>query len=189
MNETIALLKRRRSAAPANLTGPGPSANEIETLLAIASRVPDHGKLAPWRFILFEGAARERAGEIALALKLADDPDLGEAARAIERTRFSLAPLVVAAISRAAPHVKIPEWEQALSAGAACMNLIVAAHALGYVAGWVTGWCAYDKRFGAAIGLADGERVAGFIHIGRPKLALEDRPRPPLSQIVTSFPP
>ena len=187
MNETIALLKRRRSLAPANMTGPGPTAAEIETLLTIASRVPDHGKLAPWRFILFEGAARDRAGRIALEIKLADNPALDEAGRSIERMRFSHAPLVVAVVSRAAPHVKIPEWEQALSAGASCMNLVIAANALGFVAGWLTEWCAYDRRFGAAIGLAEHERIAGFIHIGRPKLVMEDRPRPALSEIVTVF--
>ncbi len=187
MNETIALLKRRRSLAPPDMTGPGPSGAEIETLLTIASRVPDHGKLAPWRFILFEGAARDRAGRIALELKLADDPALDEAGRSAERMRFSHAPLVVAVVSRAAPHVKIPEWEQVLSAGAACMNLAIAAHALGFVAGWVTQWCAYDRRFGAAIGLAERERVAGFVHIGRPKLVREDRPRPALGEIVTVF--
>jgi nitroreductase len=187
MNETIALLARRRSLSPANITGPGPSAAEIETLLTIASRVPDHGKLAPWRFILFQGAARDRAGRIALALKLDDDPALDEAGRAAERQRFSHAPLVVAVVSRAAPHVKIPEWEQTLSAGAACMNLTIAANALGYATGWVSGWCAYDRRFGAAIGLAEHERVAGFIHVGRPKIVMEDRPRPALAEIVTVF--
>jgi nitroreductase len=185
----ISLLKRRRSLAPPNMTGPGPSAAEIETLLTIASRVPDHGKLAPWRFILFEGAARDRAGAIALALKLADTPGLDEAAKRIETMRFSHAPLVVAVISRAAPHVKIPEWEQQLSAGAACMNLVIAANALGYVTSWLTEWCAYDRRFGEAIGLAEHERVAGFIHIGRPKFAMEDRPRPALADIVTAFAP
>jgi nitroreductase len=187
MNETIALLARRRSLTPANMTGPGPSAAEIETLLTIASRVPDHGKLAPWRFILFEGAARDRAGRIALALKLADDPALDEAGRAAERQRFSHAPLVVAVVSRAAPHVKIPEWEQTLSAGAACMNLTIAANALGYVTGWVSEWCAYDRRFGAAIGLAEHERVAGFIDVGGPKVVMENRPRPALADIVTVF--
>ena len=106
MNETIRLLARRRSLAPANLTEPGPSAAEVETLLTIASRVPDHGKLAPWRFIVFEGEARERAGRIALQIKLADDRTLAEAARSAELTRFTLAPLVVAVVSRAAPHVK-----------------------------------------------------------------------------------
>jgi nitroreductase len=181
MNETIRLLARRRSLAPANLTEPGPSAAELETLLTIASRVPDHGKLAPWRFIVFEGEARGRAGRIALQIKLADDPDLAEAARSAELARFSLAPLVVAVVSRAAPHVKIPEWEQVLSAGAVCMSLTVAANALGFATTWLTGWCAYDRRFAAAI--------AGFIHIGRPKVEPQDRPRPPLAEIVTAFAP
>jgi nitroreductase len=189
MNETIALLERRRSLKPLQMTGPGPSAAEVETLLGIASRVPDHGKLAPWRFILFEGAARERAGRLALEIKLADNPALDEAARAFELQRFSHAPLVVAVVSRAAPHVKIPEWEQALSAGAACMNLVIAANALGYVTAWLTEWCAYDRRFAAAIGLAEHERIAGFVHIGRPTGAIEDRARPALADIVTVFPP
>jgi len=188
-NETVAMLKRRRSLSPPNMTGPGPSAAEVETMLTIASRVPDHGKLAPWRFILFEGAARDRAGAIALELKAGDNPDLDEAGRTTERMRFSHAPLVVAVVSRAAPHVKIPEWEQILSAGAACMNLVVAANALGFAAGWITEWCAYDPRFRAAIGLAEQERIAGFIHIGRPKIVAEDRPRPPLGDIVTAFAP
>ncbi|MBV8662088.1 MAG: nitroreductase [Hyphomicrobiales bacterium] len=189
MNDTIALLKRRRSAPPANITTPGPTQAEIETLLTIASRVPDHGKLAPWRFITFEGAARDRAGAIALALKLADKPDLDEDAQALETKRFSHAPLVIAVVSRAAPHVKIPEWEQTLSAAAACMNLVIATNALGYVAGWVTEWCAYDARFREAIGLAEHERVVGFVHIGSPRVVMEDRPRPALSDIVTAFAP
>jgi nitroreductase len=189
MNETIRLLERRRSLAPSNLTEPGPSAAELETLLTIASRVPDHGKLAPWRFIVFEGEARERAGRIALQIKLDDDCDLADAARSAERARFSLAPLVVAVVSRAAPHVKIPEWEQVLSAGAVCMSLTVAANALGYATTWLTEWCAYDRRFAAAIGLSDHERIAGFIHIGRPKVEPQDRPRPPLSEIVTVLAP
>ena len=98
------------------------------------------------------------------------------------------APLVVAVVSRAAPHPKIPEWEQVLSAGAVCMNMIVAARALGFSATWLTGWMAYDGRFRAAIGLADHERIAGFIHIGKATVAIEDRPRPPLAEIMTTFP-
>jgi nitroreductase len=189
MNETIRLLQRRRSLAPANLTEPGPSPAELETLLMVASRVPDHGKLAPWRFIVFEGEARERAGQIALRIKLTDDRSLPEAAQLAERARFALAPLVVAVVSRATPHVKIPEWEQVLSAGAVCMNLTVAANALGYATTWLTEWCAYDRRFATAIGLSDHERIAGFIHIGRPKVEPQDRPRPPLAEIVTRFAP
>ncbi len=187
MNDTIALLKRRRSAPPAVMTGPGPTAEELETILTVASRVPDHGKLAPWRFVVFEGAARERAGRIALMIRLEDAPDLDDKAKAEELLRFAHAPLVVAVVSRAAPHVKIPEWEQVLSAGAVCMNLIVAARALDFTATWLTEWAAYDARFRAAIGLAEHERIAGFIHIGRAP-AIEDRPRPPLSEIVTTFP-
>ena len=185
--ETIVLLQRRRSLAPVNLTGPAPSEHELETALRIASRVPDHGKLAPWRFLVFEGEARDRAGRLALEIKLTDNAGLDEASRQIELTRFSRSPLVVAVISRAAPHAKIPEWEQVLSAGAACMALVVAVNAMGYASTWLTEWCAYDTRFRAAIGLAEPERIAGFVHIGRAKIAPEDRPRPALADIVTRF--
>lgn len=187
MNDTIALLQRRRSAPPAIMTGPGPGGEELATLLTIAARVPDHGKLAPWRFILFEGDARERAGRLGLDIRLRDKPDLDDKSRAEEVGRFTRAPLVVGVVSRAAPHVKIPEWEQLLSAGAVCMNLIVAARAIGFTATWLTEWPAYDARFRAAIGLAEHERVAGFIHIGHAP-PMEDRPRPPLESIVTKFP-
>jgi nitroreductase len=188
MNDTISLLKRRRSIPPLLMTGPGPTADEVATILTVASRVPDHGKLAPWRFVVFEGHARERAGLLALDIRLKDKPDLDEAVRAEEQLRFARAPLVVAVVSRAAPHVKIPEWEQVLSAGAVCMNMVVAARALGFSATWLTGWPAYDPRFREAIGLAEHERVAGFIHVGRATAAIEDRPRPPLAEIVTTFP-
>jgi nitroreductase len=188
MNDTISLLKRRRSVPPPMMTGPGPTADELTTILTVASRVPDHGKLAPWRFVVFEGRARERASRLALEIRLKDKPDLDEAAQAEERLRFARAPLVVAVVSRAAPHVKIPEWEQVLSAGAVCMNMIVAARALGFSATWLTGWMAYDARFREAIGLAEHERIAGFIHIGKATAAIEDRPRPPLAEIMTTFP-
>jgi nitroreductase len=187
MNDTIALLKRRRSAPPAVMTGPGPAPDELATILTVASRVPDHGKLAPWRFVVFDGQARDRVGRIALGIRLEDKPDLDEAARSEELRRFARAPLVVGVVSRAAPHAKTPEWEQVLSSGAVCMNLIVAARALGFSATWLTEWPAYDARFRAAVGLAEHEKIAGFIHIGR-AAAIEDRPRPPLSEIVTTFP-
>ena len=186
--DAIALLQRRRSVAPANLTGPGPTERELRTALEIASRVPDHGKLAPWRFLVFEGAAADRAGRLALEIKLTDNGDLDEASRQIELTRFSRSPLVVGVISRAAPHFKIPEWEQVLSAGAACMEFVIAVNALGYASTWLTEWCAYDARFRAAIGLAEHERIVGFVHVGRPRFAPEDRPRPPLADIVARFP-
>jgi nitroreductase len=188
MNETIELLRRRRSLPPQGMTGPGPSEGEIETLLTIASRVPDHGKLTPWRFLIFEGAARERAGAIAAGILRDGDPALPEARAQAELTRFSRAPLVIAVISRPAPHVKIPEWEQVLSAGAACTNLVIAANAMGYVAAWLTEWCAYDRRFCEAIGVGAAEKIAGFVHIGRPNMVSEDRPRPALAAIVSRFP-
>jgi nitroreductase len=169
------------------MTGPGPSPDELTTILTVASRVPDHGKLAPWRFVVFEGHARECAGQVALEIRLADKPDLDEATSAEEQRRFTRAPLVVAVVSRAAAHAKIPEWEQILSAGAVCMNMIVAARALGFSATWLTGWMAYDQRFRSAIGLAEHERIAGFIHIGRTTASIEDRPRPPLTEIVTTY--
>lgn len=187
MNETIALMSRRRSVGPAFLTGPAPDAQELQTLLTLASRVPDHGKLAPWRFIVFAGDAREKAGRLALEIKLADRPDLDEAGRAAEASRFSRSPLVIALVSRAVPHAKIPEWEQVLSAGASAMALELAAAALGLASCWLTEWVAYDARFRAAIGLAEHERIAGFVHIGRAARPPEDRPRPALADIVTHF--
>jgi nitroreductase len=189
MNPTIELLLRRRSLPPQGMKGPGPDAAEIELMLTIASRAPDHGKLAPWRFIVFEGDARERAGRIAASLLSQDDPSLSEARLDAERSRFSRASLVIAVVSRAAPHVKIPEWEQLLSAGAVCMNLVISANALGFVAAWLTEWCAYDRRFCEALGLAAHEKFAGFVHIGRANMASEDRARPALAEIVSYFPP
>ena len=185
MNDTIALMARRRSVAPQHLDGPGPSPDELDTLLRLASRVPDHGKLVPWRFIVIEGAARDRVGRLALETRLANHPDLNEADRQVELARFSRAPLVVAVVSRAAAHAKIPLWEQVLSAGGVCMALTVAATALGFGSAWLTEWCAYDARFRMGLGLAAHETVAGFVHIGRPKMVPEDRVRPALADIVT----
>ena len=187
MPDALTLLSRRRSVGPAFLQGPGPDAAELETLLRLASRVPDHGKLAPWRFVVFQGDARQRAGEIALKIRLEDNPVLDEAGQGAERARFSRSPLVVAVVSRAGPHVKVPEWEQVLSAGASAMALEIAVAALGFASTWLTEWIAYDARFRAAIGLAEHERIAGFVHIGRAKVAPEDRPRPALADIVSYF--
>jgi nitroreductase len=169
------------------MTGPGPDAGELETLLTLASRTPDHGKLAPWRFIVFEGEARVRAGEIFAEVFASKNPGATESQLAVERKRFAHAPLVVGVISRAAPHVKIPEWEQALSAGAVCMNLTLAANAMGFVSAWLTQWVAYDRDVLGRIGVAADEQVAGFVHVGRGSGAVEDRPRPALSDIVTRF--
>jgi nitroreductase len=187
MPDALELLTTRRSIKPIELTGPAPSGAEIEMLLTVASRVPDHGKLVPWRFIIFEGEARLAAGAAIVAAFHAKYPQATPEQAEAERTRLARAPLVIAVVSRAGPHVKIPEWEQVLSAGAAAMNLVLAAHALGYAASWITEWYAYDRRVLDALGLTENERIAGFVHIGRPKATPEDRPRPPLADIATRF--
>lgn len=177
-------LATRRSVSAAFLSDPGPDPATLADILTLAARVPDHGKLAPWRFIVFSGEGRERAGEVLAAAAQAGgmDRNLDD-----ERRRFARAPLVVAVVSRAAPHVKIPEWEQVLSAGAVCVNLIHAAAAHGFGAQWVTEWPAYDAAARAGLGIGEDEKVAGFIHIGVPTAPVTDRTRPDLAQIVTHF--
>ncbi|MGO4705886.1 nitroreductase [Microvirga sp. 2MCAF38] len=187
MNESLSRLQQRRSVPALWLTEPGPNPTDIDTLLTIAARVPDHGKLVPWRFIVIEGDGRRRLGEIAAAAFKADQPEAEAEKVAVELARFSHAPLVVAVVSRVKPHVKIPDWEQELSAGAVCMNLLNAAHALGFSASWLTGWTAFDRRVLDALGLAPDERLAGYVHIGTAKETPTDRPRPSLSDIVTRF--
>jgi len=187
MNESLSRLTSRRSVPPRWLGEPGPSPQEIETLLKVAARVPDHGKLVPWRFILIEGEARHRLGDVLAKAFQADNPDADAEKIAAERGRFAQAPLVVAVVSRIVPHVKIPDWEQVLSAGAVCMNMLNAATALGYGASWLTGWAAFDRRVLDALGLSPDERIAGYIHIGTTKETPTDRDRPNLANIVTRF--
>jgi nitroreductase len=185
MNESVTLLQQRRSVAAHLLGDPGPDAAQTEALLSIASRVPDHGRLAPWRFLVIEGDARHRIGESIAAAFRADQPDADDQKLALERNRLARAPLVIAVVSRAQPHVKIPEWEQVLSAGAVCMNLLTAASAMGFGATWITEWYAFDRRILDGLGLAAGERIAGFIHIGTPREKPADRVRPALADLVT----
>ncbi|MBN8919569.1 MAG: nitroreductase, partial [Rhizobiales bacterium] len=161
MPDALALLKTRRSVRIVDLREPAPSPDELDLILTIASRVPDHGKLTPWRFIVFEGAAREAAGAIVAGIFKSEHPEADAERLRIEQGRFTRAPVVVAVVSRAAPHVKIPEWEQVLSAGAAAMSLELAAHAEGFAANWVTEWYAYDRRVLDRLGLAENERIAG----------------------------
>jgi nitroreductase len=187
MPDALQLLKTRRSVKPMELTGPAPSEVEIASLLTIASRVPDHGKLKPWRFIVFEGDARLAAGDKIAAVFRADRPDAAPEQIEFERKRLARAPLVIAVVSCAGPHVKIPEWEQQMSAGASAMSLVFAAHAMGYAASWITEWYAYDRRVLVALGLAANERIAGFVHIGRPAKPPEERDRPALDEIVTRY--
>nr|WP_249157281.1 nitroreductase [Bradyrhizobium diazoefficiens] len=185
--DAIELLKTRRSVKPREMTGPGPSAAELETILTIGARVPDHGKLAPWRFIIFEGDARQRAGEVIANVFARKNPGAPAADVEIERKRLMDAPLVIGIVSFTKPHPKVPAFEQELSAGASAMNIVTAATALGYGACWLTGWFSFDRDVLDGLGLKPDEKLAGFIHVGKPTKPSEDRPRPFLSEIVTRF--
>jgi nitroreductase len=184
---TLDLLLSRRSGSAKALTGPGPSARQLEQILAAAARTPDHGKLFPWRFIVFEGDARRRMGELLVECLAQTEPQVTPDRIEVERGRFMRAPVVVAVVSRVREGIPVPEWEQILSAGAACQNLLIAAHALGFVANWITEWPAYHPRVKQRIGLQSGERIAGFIYVGTSTVRLEERVRPSLSEIVTRF--
>jgi nitroreductase len=185
--DALDLLKTRRSVKPREMSGPGPSPTELETILTIGARVPDHGKLAPWRFIVFEGEARARAGEIIANVFERKNPSAAPAEIDVEKRRLTDAPLVIGIVSFTKPHPKVPAWEQELSAGASAMNMVTAAAALGFGACWLTGWFSFDRDVLDGLGLKADEKLAGFIHIGRPTKASEDRPRPALSDIVTRF--
>lgn len=181
----IQYLKTRRSMPAFQMKEPGPSKEEIEEILTLATRVPDHGKLAPWRFIVMTGDARKRITMELARIAKADKPDLSDEMVQVEETRFLRAPVVVAVVSKAGPHMKIPEWEQIMSAGAVCLNMVIAANALGYVSNWLTEWMAFDERAHRILGVEPGEKVAGFIHIGSTDFPVVERPRPVLADIVT----
>ena len=185
--DAIDLLLSRRSGSAKTMTGPGPNAVQLETILKAAARVPDHGKLFPWRFIVFEGEGRRRAGEHFAECLAESEPAASPERLDMERHRFTRAPVVVGVISRARESLPIPVWEQELSAGAVCQTMLIAAHALGFVANWLTEWPAYHSRAKELLGLRPGERVAGFVYIGKPASALEERVRPDLNAIVTRF--
>jgi nitroreductase len=187
MPDAIELLKTRRSMKPREMTGPGPSPADLETILTIGARVPDHGKLAPWRFIVFEGDARARGGEVIAGVFAKKNPQATTAEIEVEKKRLTDAPLVIGIVSFTKPHPKVPAFEQELSAGASAMNIVTAATALGYGACWLTGWFAFDRDVLDGLGLKPDEKLAGFIHIGNVSKPNEDRPRPALSEIVTRF--
>jgi nitroreductase len=184
--ETLALLAQRRSSKVMHLAEPAPSGAEIDALIALAARVPDHGKLGPWRFVVFEGDARARAGE-ALANAIANDAGVDQARLDHTRNLLQRAPACVMVVSAAAPHPKIPEWEQQLSSAAACFSLLLAAHALGYGGCWLTEWPTYDARARAALGLAEHERIAGIIYLGTPREPAIERVRADVSSRISRF--
>lgn len=164
---------------------PGPNAEQMAEILNIAVRVPDHGKLAPWRFILIEGEARARLGEGLAAIWAKHNPSHGPEILAFVRGMLMRAPSVLVAVSTAAVHGKIPVWEQQLSSGAVCYNAVLAAQALGFNAQWQSDWLAYDDAALALMGVKPEEKVAGLIYIGTSTAPLEDRPRPDVATLLT----
>ncbi len=189
LNDTssiLSLLETRRSGRPRDLVAPGPSAEELRRILVIAARTPDHGKLHPWRFVHVPRDRRDAFAALLERAYRADNPAPGrleiEAAH-----RFALqAPELIVLLSCPAHNHKIPIWEQELSCGAAGMNLLLAAHAMGYAGGWVTGWAAYSSMVRDAFG-KDGERIAGFIFLGTPGAELEERLRPEPDEVVNEW--
>lgn len=185
--ETLDLLLRRRSTSAKAMGEPGPDAGQLRQMLGAASRVPDHGKLFPWRFLVIEGGARAALGEVLAEALAARNASVSESLKRFERNRFLRAPVVVAVISSLKTAKPIPEWEQHLSAGAVCQTLLVAAAAAGFGANWLTEWCAYDDIVTSALGLGEGEKVAGFVYIGTATASLEERDRPVLDEIVSHW--
>ncbi|HET7708212.1 MAG TPA: nitroreductase [Sphingomicrobium sp.] len=184
----LSLLETRRSGKPRELVGPGPDKAQLERILSIAARVPDHGKLQPWRFVTVAGDQRDALAKILLDALDKDTPEAGAAHREKEVNFAHLPGQLIVLLSAPTPEHKIPVFEQQLSAGAAGMNLLLAAHAMGFVAGWVTGWRAYSDHVRAAF-CQPGERIAGFIFIGEAARPLEERPRPSLAEVVRAWVP
>jgi nitroreductase len=182
------LLLTRRSVKPAMLAQPGPTPDQLRTILTAAGRVPDHKKLEPWRFIVFEGDARARFGELLAEACVAEEKEPPSPARLeIERTRLLRAPTVVGVISRTVPNPAAPEWEQVLSCGAACLNLCLAANAMGFGTCWITEWYSYSPAVRAALRLPENERIAGFVYIGTAEERQPDRERPDIDKITTRW--
>jgi nitroreductase len=182
-------LAARRSVKPDRLAAPGPTVEEFRQILTTGARVPDHKKLNPWRFIVFEGDARTAMGEIfAKACEREERQPPSPVRLELERGRFLRAPLVLAVVSSPKVRPGTPEWEQVLSAGAVCFNICLAANALGFGTSWITEWIAYSPAVREALNLTDNERIAGFIYIGRPMEKPDERERPVIENLLTHWP-
>lgn len=184
----IALLATRRSGKPRDMVAPGPDDAQLRQILEVAIRTPDHGKLAPWRFVVVDADQRDGLADMLRAAYLADRPQAGRLELEAIDQFARQAPTLVVALSKPAHASQIPLWEQELSAGAACMNLLAATHALGFVGGWLTGWPTYSSAVRDAFGGSD-EKIAGFIFIGSPSKPLDERPRPDYDAVVTRWSP
>ncbi|MEE9313774.1 MAG: nitroreductase [Rhizobiaceae bacterium] len=186
MNELTQYMKTRRSSLSLCLEEPGPDDVQLRTILEIATRVPDHGKLAPWRIVLWSMAARKEMHENLSSL-LVDQPEIADAEKKQKGTDKILhGPCVLAVISKAEDGLKVPRWEQELSAGAVCMNTLIAANAQGFEAQWLTAWYVYDERAKDILQLKNNERVAGIIHIGSSSVQKNERPRPDVEQLFST---
>jgi nitroreductase len=186
LSSTLALMRTRRSGRPRDLVAPGPGAAELRAILEIATRTPDHGKLHPWRFVHVPRGRRAAFAAVLQSAYRADNPDPGRLEIEANERFAHQAPELIVALSSPTPAIKIPVWEQELSCGAACMNLVLAAHASGFAAGWVTGWAAYSPQLLAAFG-APPERIAGFLFLGTPGTELEERARPEYDEVVSEW--
>jgi nitroreductase len=182
----LALLRTRRSGKPRDMIEPGPSAGQMRNIMEAAIRVPDHGKLAPWRFVIVGNDQRQRLSDVLTSAYRAEKPDAGRLEIEAMDQFAHQAPALIVALSSPVQGSKIPLWEQELSVGAACMNLLTAAHASGFVGSWLTGWPTYSNVVRDAFG-SDGERIAGFIFIGSPGRDLEERPRPDYDNVVKDW--
>jgi nitroreductase len=188
-NDTSSLLSHlatRRSGKPRDLVAPGPSREEIERMVALATRTPDHGKLAPWRFVTVPDARRDALAHLLTSAYRTEKPEAGRLEIEAMEQFARQAPALVVMLFSPKTTSHIPMWEQELSAGAAGMNLLHAAHALGYAGGWLTGWPAFSDAVRDAFGAAP-ERIVGFFFLGTPGKPLEERPRPELSQMLSDW--
>jgi nitroreductase len=188
--ETLELLALRRSTPVAALGEPGPPAGDVADMLRLAMRVPDHRKLEPWRIFTIEGAARKKLGETFASALKASKPNASEAELVEARGMPMRAPLIVAVISSPKDDPKkTPVWEQELSAGAFCQNLLIAASAIGWAACWYSEWPAYDANVGKAFGMTPRERIAGFIYIGTARAEPVERARPDAAKTIQRWDP
>ncbi|MCP4317137.1 MAG: nitroreductase [Hyphomicrobiales bacterium] len=179
MNEALkAYLETRRTIAANLMCGPRPDKATVQKILSLAKRVPDHGKLAPWRFIVISAEARQRISVQLAEIALEKEPEMTDERRIQEASRLTRAPLVIAVVGTAGEHPKIPEWEQVMSAGAVCLNLFMAANAYGFAANWLTEWYSFDRQALDILGVDAHERIAGIIYIGKPTVPPSERPRP-----------
>jgi len=189
MPAALSLLQQRHSVPSRQLDEPAPDEATLHALLETAIRVPDHGKLVPFRLIRLQGDAKLRFGEQLAAIAIRNDPDMSEAKREKERLRYTFAPLVMVVVACLHADSKVPEIEQKLCAGNVAYNILLGAYALGFGAQWLTGWAAYDREVAAILDLAEHEHVVGFVHLGTPQIEVPDRDRPVLADLLSTWTP